>query len=248
VRVRVSSLILTLFAVAGVTAADEIKVAVASNFSAARVLAGGFEQATGHQVTLVFGSTGKHYTQILNGAPFDVFLAADALHPTRLENGGRGVAGSRFTYAVGSLALWSLDEGLVDSEGRALLDGRFRHLAIAHPRLAPYGAAAREVLTAMGLWEPLGSRLVRGENVAQAFQFVASGNAELGFVALSQVERGGRAIVDGSFWKVPTELHQPIEQQALLLRNRDVARGFLRFLRSDEARAIIRQYGYTTPD
>lgn len=197
---------------------------------------------------VIRGSTGKHSAQIQNGAPFDLFLAADVRHPELLERHGLAMPGSRFTYAIGHLVLWSPNTGYVDTSGDVLAQGGFRYLALANPELAPYGRAARETLESLGVWGQLDGRMVRGENVAQAFQFVASGNAELGLVALSQVERGGRATVPGSYWKVPPDLHRPIEQQAILLTDNDVARAFLEFLRNDEARAIIRQYGYTTPD
>jgi len=245
---RVSLLVVALLTTIDVAGADEIKVAVASNFLAARAVASRFEETTGHQVTLIFGSTGKHYAQILNGAPFDLFLAADAQHPARLEREGHAIAASRMTYAVGTLVLWSSDQSLVDPRGEVLEQGDFRHLAIANPALAPYGMAAQQVLEARKLWRALEGRLVRGENIAQAFQFVASGNAELGFVALSQVERHGKPPVGGSLWKVPPHLHAPIEQQAVLLVDSATARDFLEFIRGDVARAIIREHGYTTPD
>jgi molybdate transport system substrate-binding protein len=248
VRLRIPLLIVGLLASLDIASAGEIKVAVASNFSAARPLAERFERTTGHRVVLVFGSTGKHYTQIVNGAPFDLFLAADADHAIRLEGAGSTVPATRFTYAVGALLLWSPDSSVIDPEAEVLQRGDFRHLAIANPELAPYGAAAREVLMAKGLWQSLQNRLVRGENIAQAFQFVASGNAELGFIARSQVERNGRLPTVGSYWEVPAALHAPIEQQAVLLADTDAGRSFLEFLRSDSARGIIRKYGYTTAD
>ncbi len=226
--------------------ADEIRVAVASNFlEAARVIAQGFESQTGHTVVLASGSTGKHTAQIANGAPFDVFLAADARRPTLLEEEGVALPGSRFTYAVGRLVLWSPQEGVVDAEGRVLAEGDFAHLAIANPRLAPYGVAAQEVLEALGLWEGLRGRIVRGENIAQTYQFVHSGNAALGFVAYSQVLRADQAL-RGSMWRVPASHHAPIEQQAVLLKGSEVARIFLDYLRTETAREIIQRYGYET--
>ncbi len=242
---------LLLMAVAALPAArparaEEIRVAVASNFAEAMtVIAGRFEADTGHQVTLIFGSTGRIYAQIVNGAPFDVFLAADAHRPALLEQDGMARPGSRFTYAVGQLVLWSPDPGLVDAGGDVLAQGGFRHLAVANPGLAPYGAAAREVLRARGLWEELAGRIVRGENIGQTFQFVRSGNAELGFVARSQVVRPGRPR-EGSWWDVPPELHEPLEQQAVLLADKDTARDLLSFMGSDAALEIIRDYGYHT--
>jgi molybdate transport system substrate-binding protein len=243
-------LLLSLLIMAGAVpvGAGEIRVAVASNFAgAAREIASRFEQETGHRVVVASGATGKHYAQITNGAPFDVFLAADAERPERLESAGIAVPGSRFIYALGELVLWSPGSGYVDPEGRVLETGDFRHLAIANPRIAPYGRAAREVLTAAGLWESLQPRLVRGENIAQAFQFVGSGNAELGFVARSQVQRPGGAI-DGSWWEVPQSLYAPIVQQAVVLADDATARAFTDFLRSAEARKIISDYGYGLPD
>ena len=205
-----------------------------------------FESRTNHRLTLIFGSTGKHYAQIINGAPFDVFLAADVDHPQRLENEGVAMSGSRFTYAIGKLALWSPRPGYVDDQGRILEHGDFRHLAIANPRLAPYGLAAREVLQARGLWQRLSARLVRGENIAQTFQFVESGNAELGFVAWSQLERPDRPAT-GSFWLVPQQFYQPIEQQAVVLKTAKASQSLVHFMQSPEALKIIRDHGYAVP-
>ena len=228
--------------------AEEIRAAVASNFAhAAEAIARRFEEISEHRVVLVFGSTGKHYAQILNGAPFDAFFAADERHPRLLESEGLTVPGSRFTYAKGRLVLWSLRAGYVDAEGRVLERGDFRHLAIANPRLAPYGGAAQEVLQARGLWERLQHRLVRGENLGQTHQFVRSGNAELGFVALSQLVSPEQDLEEGSHWAVPEALHTPILQQAVLLRDTEAARAFSAYVRTDEARSVLRSYGYETP-
>ena len=242
-RVTVLVAALGIVGTAGSVAA-ELQIAVASNFAnTLHVLAERFELQTGHVVTLAAGSTGKHYAQIRNGAPFDAFFAADRARPEKLESDGLTVAGTRFTYALGRLVLYSRLEDFVDANGLVLSTGGFGHLAIANPRLAPYGLAAREVLTAKGQWDRLESRLVRGENVAQAFQFVASGNAELGFVALSQViESGGPAA--GSYWLVPSDLYSPIEQQAVMLVDSAPARAFWRWVRSDEARSLIVAGGY----
>jgi molybdate transport system substrate-binding protein len=196
---------------------------------------------------LIPGSTGKHYAQIRNGAPFDIFLAADALHAERLEDGDLAIPGSRISYAFGELVLWSPREDFVDDQGQVLATGDFRYLGIANPELAPYGLAAREALESLGLWEGLQDRIVRGENIGQAFQFVASGSAELGLVALSQVTRPGHRMRAGSYWKVPQELYSPIEQQAVLLKDTAAARELMDFIESAEARVIIRQNGYTTP-
>jgi molybdate transport system substrate-binding protein len=228
--------------------AAELRVAVASNFrGAAEVIAGRFDARSGHRTVLIFGSTGKHYAQIVNGAPFDVFLAADRERPQRLEQDSHAVAGTRFTYALGRLALWSADPERVDGAGRVLLDGDFRRLAIANPALAPYGRAAREALTALGAWHRVESRLVTAENVAQAYHFAASGGAELGLVAWPLLRAGGAA-PPGSWWRVPAELHAPIEQQAVLLRDETAGREFLAFLRDPEALAILRAQGYGVPD
>jgi len=237
-----------LWLAAGAAAAEDIHVAVASNFSqVAQMLAASFAEGTGHEVVLIPGSTGKHYAQIRNGAPFDIFLAADVHHPKMLEEDRMAVTASRFTYAKGRLVLWSPIEGYVERRGEVLEFGDYRHLGMANPDLAPYGYAAREVLESLGLWEKLQDRMVRGENIGQAFQFVASGSAELGFVALSQVTEPGNRMGAGSYWEVPQELYTPIEQQAVLLKDKRASREFLDFVKSDEARAIIRQHGYRTP-
>lgn len=240
-------LLALLLALSGTAFAAEVQVAVASNFIAPmRAVAAGFERSTGHRVRLAFGATGKFYAQIRNGAPFDVLLAADDTTPAKLEREGRAVAASRFTYAIGRLALWSAKPGFVDVEGAVLGQGSFRRLAIANPRLAPYGAAAVEVLERRGLLARLRPRLVQGENIAQTYQFVASGNAELGFVAASQVFVDGR-LARGSAWVVPQALHAPIRQDAVVLaRGRDnpAARALIDYMKQDEARAIIRAYGY----
>jgi len=228
-------------------AADEIRVAVASNFAdTMREITGRFEQQSGHKVTLVFGSTGMHYAQIRNGAPFDAFFAADVKRPKLLEEEGITLADSRFTYAVGKVVLWSPDADYVDPAGEVLEQGDFRHLALANPKLAPYGRAARQVLKKRGQWQNLQDRMVRGENVGQAFQFVKSGNAELGFVAWSQIKRPGQPMA-GSWWAIPPALYSPVEQQAVLLNANPVARDFLTFVRGNEALRIIGAYGYGTP-
>jgi molybdate transport system substrate-binding protein len=229
------------------TPAGEIHIAVASNFSATmRLLAERFEAQSDHRVVLLPGSTGKHFAQIMHGAPFDTFFAADVKRPERLEAEGRIIPGSRFSYAIGKLVLWSPDPELVDGDGAVLESGTFRRLAIANPRLAPYGRAAQQFLESRGIWESLQPRLVRGENISQAFQFVASGNAELGLVALSQLMQSGRPMA-GSSWQVPEKLHSPIEQQAVLLSDSAAAFDFMRFVKSEPARAIIRDAGYGIP-
>lgn len=233
-----------------VVAADGAQVAVAANFFVpAKQLAVQFESATGHRLALSTGSTGKFYAQISNGAPFDVLLAADSETPRRMEQEKLAVSGSRFTYALGKLVLWSPKEDAVDDRGDVLRTGTFRRLSIANPRLAPYGAAAREAMERHGVWAPLQDRLVMGENIAQAFQFVATGNAELGFVAYSQVREPGKPVA-GSYWLVPQSLYAPLRQDAVLLEHgagNAVARSFLAFLRSAPARELIRSYGYELP-
>lgn len=227
--------------------AEEIRVAVASNFNnAITELASRFQTATGYRVGLSFGSTGKHYAQIRHGAPFDLFFAADAYRPQLLEDEGVAVPGSRFTYALGKLVLWSPQPDLVDQQGAVLHESTFRYLAMANPRLAPYGRAAEEVLQAVGLGESLPGRIVRGENIGQTLQFIRSGNAELGFVAYAQIKRPGQP-VPGSWWDIPPSLYSPIVQQAVLLKEGPVARAFFDYMQSDEAREIIRTYGYDTP-
>jgi len=242
------ALVLILALAVNAANAAELRVATASNFRNAMVaLVREFEQASGHRAVPIYGSTGKLYAQIINGAPFDALFAADTLRPERLERDGLAVPGSRFTYARGRLVLWSPQADYVDEQGRVLEQKNFRRLAIANPELAPYGVAARDVLEALGLWQQLGQRLVQGENIGQAFLFVRSGNAELGFVAWSQLVSGPQP-VEGSFWLVPENLYNPIEQQAVALTNTDATRAFLSFVRSTEAAGIIRDHGYATPE
>jgi molybdate transport system substrate-binding protein len=227
--------------------AAEVSVAVAANFTAPmNAIAAEFAHDTGHQARLAFGSTGKFYAQIKNGAPFQVFLAADDETPARLENEKLTVPGSRMTYAIGALALWSTQPGLVDAKGEVLKQGGFHKLALANPKLAPYGKAAVEVLGGLGLLDALTPKFVLGENIAQTWQFVRSGNAELGFVALSQVMKDGR-IAEGSAWIVPARLHMPIRQDAVILssgKGNAAAEALLKYLKGDKARAIIQSYGY----
>ncbi|MCQ4287010.1 molybdate ABC transporter substrate-binding protein [Pseudomonas stutzeri] len=226
--------------------AAEVQVAVASNFTKPmQVIAEQFEQDTGHKAVLAFGATGKFYAQIHNGAPFDVLLAADEAVPAKLESEGLGVAGSRFPYAIGTLVLWSARSDYVDDQ-TTLTRQPYRHLSIANPKTAPYGAAAMATLEKLGLTESARGRLVQGENIAQAHQFVASGNAELGFVALSQVVNEG-AIGEGSGWIVPASFHPPIRQDALLLnkgRVNPAAQALLDYLKSAKAAEVIEAYGY----
>lgn len=227
--------------------AGEVQVAVAANFTAPmKLIAAEFERSSGHKALLSFGGTGKFYAQIRNGAPFEILLAADAETPRRLEQEGLGVAGSSITYAVGKLALWSADAGLVDAKGEVLTSGNYRHIAIASPKLAPYGAAAQQVLERLGLTTALAPKIVQGENIAQTYQFIKSGNAELGFVALSQVYAQG-AVKEGSVWIVPAALYSPIRQDAVLLmkgKDNPAAAALLQFMRSEQAQAVIKSFGY----
>lgn len=227
--------------------ADEVQVAVAANFAGPfQQIAAGFQAATGHQAVVSTGSTGKFHTQISNGAPFAVLIAADDETPAKLINEGLAVKGSSFTYAVGKLVLWSAKPGYVDAKGEVLKTGDFQHLSVANPKLAPYGAAAMQALSKLGLADKLAPRLVQGENIGQAQQFVATGNAELGFVALSQVAVPGKPQV-GSSWLVPTELYTPIRQNAVLLEkgaNQAAAQALLKYLQSDAAKAVIQSWGY----
>jgi molybdate transport system substrate-binding protein len=230
-----------------ILSAEDVQVAVAANFTApAKLIAAAFEMDTGHRALLSFGSTGKFYAQIKNGAPFEVLLAADDTTPAKLETEGAAVSGSRFTYAIGRLVLWSAKPGFVDDKGEVLKKGAFKHLALANPKLAPYGVAALEALTSLKLLESLQPKFVLGENIAQAHQFVATGNAELGFVALSQVFKDGR-IAEGSAWVIPAMLHQPIRQDAVMLekgKGRTAAEAWLKYLRGERARAVIKSFGY----
>ena len=226
--------------------AEVIHIAVASNFrEPAREIAARYEQISGQQLILSFGSTGKHYAQIRHGAPFDVFFAADAWRPRLLEEEGAAIADSRFTYARGRLVLWSPQKGFIDNQGQVLETGQFNRLAIANPKLAPYGRAAQEVLQAKGLWNAMQPRMVRGENIGQTYQFVKSGNAELGFVAFSQVISSNQTVT-GSYWLIPQTLYQPIEQQVVLLRDNPAIQDFIDYVQGPEAQTIIRSYGYDT--
>ncbi|AYC32766.1 molybdate ABC transporter substrate-binding protein [Pseudomonas cavernae] len=227
--------------------AEEVQVAVAANFTAPmQAIASDFEKTTGHKLVTAFGATGQFYAQIKNGAPFEVLLAADDSTPAKLEQEGEAVAGSRFTYAVGTLALWSAKDGYVDAKGEVLKRNAFKHLAIANPKTAPYGLAATQVLAKLGLTQALGGKLVEGQNITQTHQFVSSGNAELGFVALSQIYKGGQ-ISSGSAWIVPASLHEPIRQDAVILnkgKDNPAARALLDYLKGPKAAEVIMSYGY----
>jgi molybdate transport system substrate-binding protein len=233
--------------ISGFANADEVQVAVAANFTAPmRAIAADFEKDTGHKALLAFGSTGQFYSQIKNGAPFQILLSADDETPAKLDKEGMTVPGSQFTYAIGSLVLWSAKPYFVDRKGTVLKKGNFEHIAIANPKLAPYGAAAMETLTKMGLIDKLQAKFVQGENIAQTYQFAASGNAELGFVALSQVMKNGK-IGAGSGWIVPATMHAPIRQDAVILANgkdNAAAEALMKYLKSAKALAVIKSYGY----
>lgn len=230
--------------------ADEVKVAVAANFTAPiQALAPAFEKATGHKLVASFGATGQFYAQINNGAPFEVLLSADDSTPAKLENEGATVPGSRFTYAIGSLVLWSANPTYLDGSDAALKAGQFKHLAIANPKAAPYGLAAAQVLAKLGLSEAVKGKLVEGQNITQAHQFVATGNAELGFVALSQVYKDGQ-LVSGSAWIVPEAMYEPIKQDAVILKpgaNNPAAAALVEYLKGPEAAKVIESFGYKLP-
>ena len=252
-RRRASSLaagLLGLLLISGTARADEVLVAVAANFAGPLAkLAEGFSASTGHQLKISAGATGKFYTQIVaGGAPYEVLIAADDETPKRLIAEGHAVAGSNFSYAIGQLVLWSAQPGLVDDQGAVLANaGKFNKLAIANPKVAPYGAAALEVLKARQLSDALAPKLVTAESIAQAYQFVVTGNAELGFVALSQVAVPGKPL-QGSLWKVPQSLYGEIRQDAVLLKAGDKKPGalaLLAYLKSAAAKAVILSYGYT---
>ena len=227
--------------------AGEVQVAVAANFAGPIAKIGeAFTATTGHLLKVSTGSTGKFYTQIVSGAPFEVLVAADDETPRKLVAENHAVAGTQFTYAIGKLVLWSGQAALVDSQGAVLTSDKVKHVAIANPKVAPYGAAALELIKARGLSDALTPKLVTAESIAQAYQFAATGNAEVGFVALSQVAVPGRPAV-GSYWLVPQNLYGEIRQDAVLLKpgeKNPAARALLDFLRGDAARQTIRDYGY----
>jgi molybdate transport system substrate-binding protein len=226
--------------------AEQVLVALAANFVPPfREVAMEFENATRHNLQVSSGSSGAFYAQIKNGAPFDVFFSADGERPKLLEEEGFGVEGTRFTYAIGRLVLWSSDPDLIKGEG-TLRAERFKHLAMANPKTAPYGMAAMQTLQKLGIWEKLQSRIVMGENLGQTMGFIESGNAELGFVALSQV-MDPKLKIKGGRWDVPIDLHEPIRQDVILLakgKDNPAANALLEFLKGPQAKAIIERYGY----
>lgn len=228
--------------------AEEFQVAVAANFRATlSEIVRMFERDTKHTVLINSGSSGKFYAQIKHGAPFDVFFSADVMRPQRIEEEGFAVPGSRFTYAIGRLTLWSPDPNMIKGEGPTVLsNGRFEHLAMANPKTAPYGTAAKHTLKALGLWNHIKGRIVQGENIGQTFHFVYSQNAQLGLVALSQV-LDPKINGAGSRWDVPENLHEPLRQQAVLLihgQHNTAAQAFLDYVKGPKSRTIIKQFGY----
>lgn len=244
---RLPMLLVLAWAFASPALAGDVQVAVAANFATPLTKIGEkFSAATGHTLKLSSGATGKFYAQIVHGAPFEVLLAADDETPRRLIAEGHAIAGSSFTYVLGRLVLWSPQPGRVDAQGAVLGSSAVKHVAIANPKVAPYGAAAMEVIRAHGLTDALAPKLLTGESIAQTFQFVATGNADIGFVALSQVLVPGRAAA-GSYWLVPAAMHGEIRQDAVLLKageKNPAARALLDFLKSDAARAVMREHGY----
>ena len=242
------ALLLGVFSPSGF--AGEVNAAVAANFTAPmQQIAAAFQKDTGNTVKLSFGSSGKFYSQIKEGAPFDVILAADEAIPQRLEQDGFAAAGSSFVYALGKLVLWSAQPGFIDAKGAVLGKGSFNKLAYADPKLAPYGLAAKETLEKLGLWNSVQGKLVTGENITQTYQYAATGNADLAFVALSQVYKDGK-VTEGSSWLVPSNLYSPIRQSAVQLKAAKdpvVAKAFLTFLKSEKSAEIIRSFGYEMP-
>jgi len=227
--------------------ADEVQVAVAANFTGPmQVIAALFERDTGHKASLAFGATGKFYAQISNGAPFEVLLSADDETPAKLVKEGNAIAGTPFTYAIGKLVLWSADPKLVDAKGAILKKGGFKHLALANPKAAPYGAAGLQVMSKLGVAEAIKPLLVQGENISQTHQFISTGAAELGFVAYSQVIKNGQ-VGAGSGWIVPGNLYDPIRQDAVILakgKDKPAAIALMTYLKGDKAKEVIKSFGY----
>jgi molybdate transport system substrate-binding protein len=233
--------------------ADELRIAVASNFYPtlqeivkSYVLYHNDSLGQKHNVVLIPGSSGRHFAQIMNGAPFDIFFSADDVRPLLLEQNGKAINKSRHTYAIGQLVLWSPIDDLIDTKASILQSRDFRFIAMANPKIAPYGKATKETLTSMNLWEALEEKLIRGENIAQTFQFVNSGNAKLGFISFSQIVNS-KYEISGSYWKAPKSLYEPIEQQVVLLNESFLAEDFLSYLFSAESQKIISRFGYDIP-
>ena len=248
--IKLSFLSALLSLLAQVANAGEVNAAVAANFTEPmKQIVELFQKDTGHTVKLSFGSSGKFTSQIKEGAPFDVFLAADEKNPKLLEKEGLAVEGSRFVYALGKLVLWSAQPGYVDDKGYVLRKGSYNKIAYADPKLAPYGLAAKETLEDMGLWSLVQGKMVTGESITQTYQFAATGNAEMAFIALSQITKDGK-VTEGSWWIVPSHLYNPIKQAAVQLsaaKDKDAAKAFLAYLKSEKSVAIIRSFGYALP-
>lgn len=246
-RTLISSL--TLFC-ATIAYADEVQVAVGANFNAPmKIIAADFEKDTGHKAVISLGTVGKFFAQIKSGAPYEVLVSSDKETPDKLVAEGLAIESTRRTYAVGKLVLWSAKPGYIDAKGEVLKKGDFRHLALANPKLAVYGAAAQEAMKRMGVLGIVQPRVVLAENLTQAYQFIATGNAELGFVALSQVIGKDGRITDGSYWMVPEDLYPRIRQDAIVLnpgKHKPAAKALVEYLTSPKARAVIRAHGYET--
>ena len=248
-RTALSLAAAALVLLCGTAHADDVQVAVAANFSApAQKIAAAFERDTGHTIKLSFGATGKFYAQIEAGAPFDVLLAADQATPEKLVAEGKGLADTRKTYAIGKLVLWSADASLVDANGAVLKSDKWKHLSVADAKLAPYGQAAKETLAALKLADAVQPRIVTAENIGQAYQFVATGNAELGFVALGQVQPPDGSKVPGSMWVVPDALYTPLKQDVVVIaatKSKAAATAFAAYLGTEKAHEIAKAYGYS---
>jgi molybdate transport system substrate-binding protein len=227
-------------------AAEEVKIAVAANFTdASKIIAKLFEKQSGHTTKISYGSTGKLYSQIEHGAPFELFLAADTKRPIKAEKEGLAVADSHFVYAKGKLVLWSIKPGLFKEGESFLKSGEFKHIALANPKTAPYGQAAEQVMQQIDVLEKIRPKLVKGDSISQTFQFTATGNADAGFIALAQMKAWKGE--SGSLWEIPSNYYAPIDQAAVLLKKGEsnpAATDFLAFLKSDEAQAVIESYGY----
>lgn len=231
--------------------ADVVQVAVGANFNAPmKIIAADFEKETGHRAVIALGTVGKFFAQIKSGAPFEVLISSDKETPDKLVAEGLALDETRYSYAIGKLVLWSAKAGYVDPQGEVLKTGDFKHLALANPKLAVYGAAARAAMQRLGVWERIEPRIVLAENITQAHQFVATGNAELGFVALSQiidVEKGDGSIAQGSAWVLPPDLYPQIRQDAIVLKRGErnpAAYALVDYLKGERARTVIRNYGY----
>ncbi len=250
-RRYVTAILLSTLILTTNSQAAEVRVAVASNFTEPMArIAEMFQHDSGHKVTITAGATGKLYGQIVAGAPFDVFLAADEDAPKRLTQDGFAVSGSRFVYAEGKLVLWSIQPDLVDAKGSVLRNGNYARLAISNPKVSPYGVAAKQTLEKLAMWNGLQRKLTKGDDTAQTYALAASENVDLAFVAISQLQQGGKLPTRGSWWIVPEELHAPLRQSAVLLtqgKDKAAAQALLDFLKSKKAATVIREFGYELP-